>query len=241
MNVFQLFRTDHSKVLTLRQLKTVKLQSEKIQVDGLAEYWEILGGDKAKVILQDRKNEDGTHHLYSLDLNKRSVKEEATIGVCDRCGSPHILFDAVTRGDYIVESLRCKKFDCKPFFIKIWRNGNSLGQFSTDSKDCFNYSIRHDSQFLIFRTGKRSFTRISWQSIENRDLTWAETIDLETDDEGFDFDYFGIDGDKIVMGSYSGALYLVNLARDRMVIPFPAIFPQEEVIRCIVVIKKKIT
>lgn len=240
MNKMHLLHTNHSMVLTLRQLNKLKFQSEEIKVDNLGKNWKVSFADKRRVMLEALKY--GTIRLFCLDHKTRSLKEEVDLGGCDSCGQTNTqqLAGMVAKGDCLVTISRCEV--CRASFNKVWKDGTSVGQICKDNFEAFDRPIHQDSKFLVFRSGNRQFTKISWRSIETNDLNAGKTIELVTDEEFFDFNFFTVDGDKIIMAREDGSLCMATMTGDHKVIPLPTISAAgkkyQEDIGCIITIRK---
>lgn len=225
MNEFQLIRTEPRKLLSLRQLKNLKLESEEIKVEGIEADWEVEFTDKSNVMLKDGK-EDHPYRLHSLDLATNSLKQEVEVGKCGPCDKFEQPWVTVAKEGNIFTVSKCQ--ECGDFHAIVWMNGQNVW-----SKEvaCWSYSsncVHHDSKFLIFKSGQEELTKISWKSLEEDKKVDAQTIHLNGEcGPAFEIHKLIVDGDKVILKSLNNesALYLADLSNDSKIMPLPSIFP----------------
>lgn len=168
MNVFQLLHTDHTEgraLMSLGQLKKVKLKADEIEVDGDIGGWGVGSADDRMIKLVGSTS--GSSYLFSLDLKTRSLEKQTDLGICGECRVDDdrnrcSVEGVAIKGDCMVLKTRCYLRDCSQHITTAWKQGKLLGTISKLKFRFPEYDLpmKFNSEFVVFRSDDRKFTMI---------------------------------------------------------------------------------
>lgn len=136
-----------------------------------------------------------------------------TLGDCKQCGVGGMYFeqmDATVRDDFVVTMDRCIGI-CYQTFFTVWRSGKLQGTITTSEKNLgYHLPISNNPDFVAFKSGQKELTKMSWQAIQNNDLTKVEIFDFPTLKKDSSLRGIVIEGDRIIILIEEGYLYFIE-------------------------------